>query len=428
LPYVLGIDVAQGRTHAAISHRQGPGWSTPEPLWLGERAPAAASALYLDDEGYLLTGDAAAQAGTRIPSRLLTGFHRRIGDDVPMAVEGESFPPETLTTVLVEGIAEHAANQFGGPPHHLVVTHPGDWGAYRRDVLRRALADAGFPAVTLVPGSLAALAAHLPVPGPGTEAAGVCEFGADGVNVTLATATGANGWQIGASTEGVAPAAAVSTLFALAGAASTAPKGLAGVVFCGDVPPHALPARPPCPMFAGPVPPATTALGAAALAGLRADHRPTPQEPPAVETTLLPQVDTLGELGERPPRPPVEITPFELPERTSPLDLFRRRRPLAAAVLLVAAAVSGVLITITAREATAGPDQPPAPSPCAQPGTQSDASPGAQPDASPGSQPDAAPGAAPGTQPGAQSGAAPHAQPGTQSGARPGAPSGEGHC
>ncbi|MEU8632671.1 molecular chaperone DnaK [Amycolatopsis sp. NPDC048633] len=371
MPYVLGIDVAQGRTHAATCRRQGPGWGDPEPLWLGERTPAAASALFLDDEGYLLTGDAAAQAGARVPSRLLTGFHRRIGDDVPMLVEGEPFPPETLTTVLVEGIAEHAANLFGGTPHHLVLTHPGDWGGYRRDVLRRALADAGFPAVTLVPGSIAALGAHLPVPGPGATAAGVCEFGADGVNVTLATATGASGWQAATSAEGVAPAAALSTLFALANAASTSPKGLAGVVFCGDVPPHALPARPPCPVFAGPVPPATTALGAAALAALRVDHRGAPHEPPAVETTLLPQVDTLGDLGERPPRPPVEITPFELPEKSSPMNLFRRRRPLAAAVLVLAAAISAVVLTVTAREATAGPDQPPAPSHCARPGAPS---------------------------------------------------------
>ncbi|WP_290063010.1 molecular chaperone DnaK [Amycolatopsis solani] len=375
MPYVLGIDVAQGRTHAATCRRQGTGWGEPEPLWLGERSPAAASALFLDDEGYLLTGDAAAQAGARVPSRLLTGFHRRIGDDVPMLVEGEAFPPETLTTVLVEGIAEHAANLFGGPPAHLVLTHPGDWGGYRRDVLRRALADAGFTAVTLVPGSIAALGAHLAVPGPGATAAGVCEFGADGVIVTLATATAASGWQLGTSAEGVAPAAALSTLFALAGAATTSPKGLAGVVFCGDVPPHALPARPPCPMFAGPVPPATAALGAAALGALRAEGRGGPQEPPAVETTLLPKVDTLGELGERPPRPPVEITPFELPERVSPMNLFRRRRPLAAALLVLAAAVSAGAITITAREATAGPGTTPAPSPapshCARPGAPS---------------------------------------------------------
>jgi hypothetical protein len=372
LPYVLGIDVAPGRTHAAACRRQGPGWADPEPLWLGERTPAAASALFFDDEGYLLTGDAAARAGAEVPSRLLTGFHRRIGDDVPMMVEGEAFPPEGLTTVLAEGIAEHAASQFGGPPQHLVLTHPGEWGSYRRDLLRRALGEAGFTAVTLVPGPIAALHAHLPAPGLGDVAAGVCEFSADGVSVTLATASGASGWQVTAGAEGVAPAAAVSTLFALANGASTSPKDLAGVVFCGDVPPHALPARPPCPMFAGPVPPATTALGAAALAVLRTIP-PSWQEPPAVETMLLPRVESVPELGDRPPRPPVEITPFELPERTGALNIFRKRRPLAAAVLILAAVTSAVLITITAREATAGPDRPPATtsSSCARPGAPS---------------------------------------------------------
>ncbi|NBH10870.1 molecular chaperone DnaK, partial [Amycolatopsis sp. SID8362] len=137
----------------------------------------------------------------------------------------------------------------------------------------------------------------------------------------------------------------------------------------------ALPARPPCPMFAGPVPPATAALGAAALGTLRAEGRGGLQEPLAVETTLLPQVDTLGELGERPPRPPVEITPFELPERVTPMNLFRRRRPLAAAILVLAAAVSAGAITLTAREANAGPGTTPAPSPapshCARPGAPS---------------------------------------------------------
>ncbi|MEV6629070.1 molecular chaperone DnaK, partial [Amycolatopsis sp. NPDC051114] len=180
---------------------------------------------------------------------------------------------------------------------------------------------------------------------------------------------GARGGPRPGRAEGGAPAAALSTLFALASAASTSPKGLAGVVFCGDVPPHALPARPPCPVFAGPVPPATTALGAAAVAALRVDHRGAPHEPPTVETTLLPQVDTLGDLGERPPRPPVDITPFELPEKSSPMNLFRRRRPLAAAVLVLAAALSAVVITVTAREATAGPDSSsPAPSHCAPSG------------------------------------------------------------
>jgi hypothetical protein len=371
LPYVLGIDVAHARTHAATRLRRGDGWEVPEPLWLGEQTPAAATALFLDDEGYLLTGDAAARAGAAVPSRLLTGFHRRIGDDVPMLIEGDAFSPESLTTVLVEGIAEHAAAQFGGAPHHLVVTHPGDWGDYRRDLLRRALAESGFRAVTLLPGSIAALYAHLPEPGPGDQTAAVCEFGPDGVTVTLATASGASGWVSRTSTEGVAPAAAVSTAFALAHGASVTPDALAGIVFCGEPGPGALPGRLPCPVFAGPQPALTAAFGASSLAAQRTSP-PARRERPAAETTLLPRVDHPPELTERPARPPVDIKPFELPEPEGAAKLLKRWRPLAATAAVLAIGSSVLIATLSSHEATADkgntPPHPATLSSCARPG------------------------------------------------------------
>ncbi|MFI5609473.1 molecular chaperone DnaK [Amycolatopsis sp. NPDC051903] len=352
MPYVLGIDVAHARTHAATRRRQADGWGAPEPLWLGEGSPAAATALFLDDEGYLLTGDAAAHAGAGTPSRLLTGFHRRIGDDVPVFVAGERFSPESLTAVVVEGIAEHAGTQLGGAPRHLVITHPGDWGNYRRDLLRRALGESGFAAVTLVPSAIAALYAHLPEPEPGDQTAAVCEFGPDGVTVTLATASGASGWVARTSTEGVAPAAAVSTAFALAHGISVMPDALAGIVFCGEPGPGVLPGRLPCPVFTGPQPALTAAFGASSLAVQRMSP-PTRRDRPAAETTLLPRVESRPELTERPAPPPVEITPFELPEPEGPAKLLRRWRPLAAAAAVLAIGSSVLIAVLTSHEATA---------------------------------------------------------------------------
>ncbi|MDT8916092.1 molecular chaperone DnaK [Amycolatopsis sp. PS_44_ISF1] len=370
MPYVLGIDIAHSQTHATTLLRQGDGWEDPEPLWLGEGAPAAATALFLDDEGYLLTGDTAARAGAVVPSRRLTGFHRRIGDDVPMLVEGEAFSPESLTTVLIEGIAEHAAAQLGGPPRHLVVTHPGDWGDYRRGLLRRALADAGFAAVTLVPGSIAALYAHLPEPGAAEESAVVCEFGPDGVTVTLATTSGSSGWVSRTSTEGVAPAAAVSTAFALAHGASVTPDALAGIVFCGEPGPGSLPGRLPCPVFAGPQPALTAASGAGILAAQRTSP-PSRRARPAAETTLLPRVESPPELTERPTRPPVDIKPFELPEPEGAAKLLRRWRPLAATAAVLVVGSTILIATLTSHEATAGrgpaPAHPATLSSCAHP-------------------------------------------------------------
>ncbi|MEW2501170.1 molecular chaperone DnaK [Amycolatopsis sp. NPDC047767] len=371
MPYVLGIDVAHTRTHAATRRKLADGWGAPEPLWLGESSPAAATALFLDDEGYLLTGDAAARAGTSVPSRLLTGFHRRIGDDVPVFVGGERFSPESLTAVLVEGIAEHAGAQLGGAPRHLVVTHPGDWGDYRRDLLRRALGQSGFAAVTLVPSSIGALHAHLPDPGAGDRTAVVCDFGPDGVTVTLATASGAGGWVARTSTEGVAPAAAVSTAFALAHGISVLPEQLAGIVFSGEPGPGVLPGRLPCPVFASPQPPLTAAFGASSLAAQRMSP-PARREQPVAETTLIPKVDSVPELTERPSPPPVDITPFELPEPEGAAKLLRRWRPLAAAAAVLAIGSSVLIAALSSHEATAdkgtAPAHPASLTSCARPG------------------------------------------------------------
>ncbi|WP_432856497.1 molecular chaperone DnaK [Amycolatopsis sp. CA-161197] len=368
---MLGIDVAHTQTHAATRRKLADGWGAPEPLWLGESSPAAATALFLDDEGYLLTGDAAARAGTSVPSRLLTGFHRRIGDDVPVFAGGERFSPESLTAVLVEGIAEHAGAQLGGAPRHLVVTHPGDWGDYRRDLLRRALGQSGFAAVTLVPSSIGALHAHLPDPGAGDRTAVVCDFGPDGVTVTLATASGAGGWVARTSTEGVAPAAAVSTAFALAHGISVLPEQLAGIVFSGEPGPGVLPGRLPCPVFVSPQPPLTAAFGASSLAAQRMSP-PARREQPVAETTLIPKVDSVPELTERPSPPPVDITPFELPEPEGAAKLLRRWRPLAAAAAVLAIGSSVLIAALSSHEATAdkgtAPAHPASLTSCARPG------------------------------------------------------------
>ncbi|WP_199730332.1 Hsp70 family protein [Amycolatopsis panacis] len=498
MPHVLGIDIGPARTHAATRRRHSGQWTDPEPLWLGETTPATATALFLDDEGYLITGDAAVREGAAVPSRLMTGFHRRIGDDVPVFVGGTPFTPESLTTVVVEAVADLAGN---GPPRHLVVTHPGDWGGYRRELLRRTLTGAGFPAVTLVPSAVAALHAHLPDTGQGERTAAVCEFGPDGVTVTLATSAATTGWFSRNSTEGVAPTAALSSAFSLAQSANVAPEALSGIVFCGDPGPGALPGRLPCPVFAGPQPALTAALGAATLAAHRtatpaqqhrvsprstgprpgtaqtgspvdhpdapgddlpalvddrpgtthrqagdlagpnprtakktssptekrpavptdgtsrrprtarqpgdtADKRPrttgrktgkhadrattvaqhhsgalTPHgagdpaqpEPAAAETILLPRVDDPADLPERPERPPVEITPFELPEPEGFAKLFRRWRPLAAAAAVLAIAASVLIAIFSSHPATAdrqpGSPPPPAPSSCNRPAT-----------------------------------------------------------
>ncbi|WP_037303286.1 molecular chaperone DnaK [Amycolatopsis orientalis] len=365
MPYVLGIDIASTRTTAATCADQGEGWGMPEPLWLGAHGPAAASAVFLDDDGYLLTGDAALDAGRSAPARLLTGFHERVGDDVPVIVGGERFPAESLSAVLVDAAVDQAAERFGEKPRHLVLTHPGGWGSFRRELLRRALAEAGFPRAALVAAPIAALHAYLAPQGGVT--AGVCEFGPDGAVVTIAAA-GISGWQPVKSVEGVDPGEAVGKVFELAHGAGVQPQALAGIVLTGDAPP--MPGRTPCPLFASSDPVLTIATGAANIAARRDIPQPGGPRSDAVatvETTLLPRVDAPEELTERPERPPVDITPFPLPERTGAAKLLSRRKPLVAGAAVVVLAATTLLLTLTTREATAdkGHQPPPASSTCA---------------------------------------------------------------
>ncbi|MEU3628013.1 molecular chaperone DnaK [Amycolatopsis coloradensis] len=358
MPYVLGIDIASTRTTAATCVNTGDGWGVPEPSWLGGRGPSAASAVFLDDDGYLLTGDAAVEAGRSAPARLLTGFHERIGDDVPVIVGGERFPAESLSAVLVDAAVDQAAERFGEEPRHIVITHPVGWGSFRRDLLRRALTEAGYPRAALVPAPIAALHAYLAPRNDVT--AGICEFGPDGAVVTIAAA-GVNGWQPVKTVEGADPGEAVGKVFELAHGAGIQPTALAGIVFCGEAPP--VPGRTPCPVFASSDPVLTVATGAANIAARR-DVPPRPSALAAVETvetTLLPRVDVPGELTERPERPPVDIAPFPLPERTGAAKLLTRRKPLVAGAAVVVLAATTLLLTLTTREATAGkgPEAPP---------------------------------------------------------------------
>jgi molecular chaperone DnaK (HSP70) len=159
MPYVLGIDIGNTWTCAAIRIRGDQQWREPQPVPLGAHSPAAASVLFLDDDGYLLTGDLAVQAGAAKPERLITGFHERIGDDVPMIVSGEPFSPQSLTAVLVGWIVDRVTSDQGGPAESVVLTHPADWGPYRCGLLLDALRDADLAQVTITPGPMAAPAA-----------------------------------------------------------------------------------------------------------------------------------------------------------------------------------------------------------------------------------------------------------------------------
>ncbi|MGH3461474.1 MAG: Hsp70 family protein [Kribbellaceae bacterium] len=136
--YRLGVDLGTTFTAAAV-YDGGP----PSMLGLGNRALQIPSVLFLTENGTFLVGDAAERKGLVVPSRVVREFKRRIGDPVPVLVAGSPFSPEHLTARLLSEVLATATERMGAPPDEIVLTHPANWGAYKRDLLNQVISMAG---------------------------------------------------------------------------------------------------------------------------------------------------------------------------------------------------------------------------------------------------------------------------------------------
>ena len=131
MPYVLGIDVGSGRTRAAISRRTPTGWSEPVVVGLGARHPGVPTAVCLGANRSVVVGDEAERQAMTDPGRIARGFGRRIGDDVPVLLDGLPCSAQELTAVLIRWVADRVAEHEGGPAERVIVAHPASWGPYR---------------------------------------------------------------------------------------------------------------------------------------------------------------------------------------------------------------------------------------------------------------------------------------------------------
>jgi actin-like ATPase involved in cell morphogenesis len=149
--YPLGVDVGTTYTAAAL-WRDGRVQTVP----LGNRANAVPSVLFLRDDGTMLVGEPAARRGIGDPDRVAREFKRRMGDDIPILVGGQGFTAQQLTGRVLRWVVERVSELQGGPPQHVVLTHPASWGEFRRNLLLQAAAGAGLRDVGLLAEPVAA--------------------------------------------------------------------------------------------------------------------------------------------------------------------------------------------------------------------------------------------------------------------------------
>ncbi|MFF5287945.1 Hsp70 family protein [Paractinoplanes globisporus] len=138
--YGLGIDLGTTHTAAAVLAD-----GRVEVARLGSRRAEIPSLVFVKPDGGLLIGEAAERRGQSEPARLAREFKRRIGDPVPILVGGAPFSAHALTAKLLRHVLDTVTQLQDGPPAAITVTHPANWGPYKREQLDQAirLADAG---------------------------------------------------------------------------------------------------------------------------------------------------------------------------------------------------------------------------------------------------------------------------------------------
>jgi outer membrane protein assembly factor BamB/actin-like ATPase involved in cell morphogenesis len=144
--YGLGVDLGTTHTAAAVNVD-----GRVEAVRLGSRRPEIPSVIFLRPDGSLLVGEAALRRGEGDPGRLAREFKRRLGDPVPIIVGGAPLSAHALTARLLHHVVDTVTRVQESAPDHVVVTHPANWGPYKRELLTQAVQLADVGGATLQP-------------------------------------------------------------------------------------------------------------------------------------------------------------------------------------------------------------------------------------------------------------------------------------
>ena len=151
MTYCLGIDLGTTYTAAAIARG-----GRAEVATLGYRMTSIPTVVVLTEDGTFLVGDPAERRATSSPERLAREFKRRVGDPTPLLLGGTPVSVDRLLAEVLGFVHRSVSQTEGGPPAATVVTHPANWGPFKRDVLVQGMKLAGIPDARLLPEPVAA--------------------------------------------------------------------------------------------------------------------------------------------------------------------------------------------------------------------------------------------------------------------------------
>ncbi len=154
MSYNVAVDLGTTFTAAAIFAGQGPAAI----VQLGEQR-SIPSIAYLAPTGEHFFGDEAAARANDDPSGVIREFKRRIGDPSPIETANGSATAAELTSGLLRHVLDLVGAQHDGEIAAVVLTHPANWSAAKRQAFRRSFDTTSFPPLHLLTEPEAAAAA-----------------------------------------------------------------------------------------------------------------------------------------------------------------------------------------------------------------------------------------------------------------------------
>lgn len=143
--YSLGVDLGTTFVAAAIARD-----SQVEMFTLGDRSVVTPAVVFAHEDGYIVTGEAAGRRSVSSPDRVGREFKRRLGDPTPVMLGGVPYAVTTLLGTLLRDVVERVAQTEGGTPERVVLTHPANWGPFRRELFDEVPQLAGLSAPQMV--------------------------------------------------------------------------------------------------------------------------------------------------------------------------------------------------------------------------------------------------------------------------------------
>ena len=144
MTYTLGVDLGTTFTAAAVDDGSGP-----VPLKLGSSSEAMPSVVAIRD-GEPVTGEAAEEVIRATPAAGVREAKRRLGDSTPFILDGTPYGAEALMGLLLADVIKIATEERGEAPAAVVLSHPANWGDFKKDLLSDTARVAGLEDVGLI--------------------------------------------------------------------------------------------------------------------------------------------------------------------------------------------------------------------------------------------------------------------------------------